>query len=379
MRSARTLNDAGVRIRGDLRDVSGYVPGASTDGAVKLSSNETSFPPLAGVSEAIARTAASIHRYPDNNATELREALAQHWSVSTDSVIVGCGSSLLCQELVQATCEPGDLVAFGWRSFEAYKLYARAAHANTLTVPNSGDGSLDLPALARAINESPITVGIVFLCTPNNPTGASITPAQLVLFLDSIPASIPVVVDEAYQEFAGSSTVPAVNLYLAGRHNVVMLRTFSKAYGLAGLRVGYAIGDSRILNAVHAIRSPFSITATAQAAALAALDAQDELGERLMLIRAERDRVRTALASVGISSWTSDANFLWLPLGEQSAEFVEHCRSHRVLVRSFAPDGVRVSISTPEENNQFLYAAECYSFRLDTATHTERTSNDSAK
>jgi len=373
MCSARTSDDAGVRIRRDLQDASGYVPGASIEGAVKLSSNETSFPPLAGVSEAITRATASLHRYPDNNATELRETLAQRWSVNADSVIIGCGSSLLCQELVQATCEPGDLVAFGWRSFEAYKLYARAAHADTLTVPNRADGGLDLPALARAINESQVTVGIVFLCTPNNPTGASISPAQLILFLDTIPASLPVVVDEAYQEFASSSTVPAVNLYLAGRDNVVMLRTFSKAYGLAGLRIGYAIGNPRILNAVHAIRSPFSVTATAQAAALAALDARDELEERLTLIRAERARVRIALARAGIPSWASDANFLWLPLGERSTHFVEHCRSQGVLIRSFAPDGARVSISTPVENNQFIAAAESCTVRLTTAIRTEGT------
>lgn len=343
-----------MRLRGDLCGVPGYLPGPSTEGAVKLSSNETNFPPLAGVSEAIAHAMAAVHRYPDNDATVLRGALARHWDVSANEVIIGCGSSLLCQELVQATCEPGDLVAFGWRSFEAYLLYARAAHANTLTVPNGADGSLDLPALARAINDSPVTVGIVFLCTPNNPTGASISPSQLLRFLDSIPASIPVVVDEAYIEFAGSSTVPAVNVYRTGRDNVVMLRTFSKAYGLAGLRIGYAIGNPRVLDAVHAIRSPFSITAPAQAAALAALNAQDELAERLQLIRTERDRVRSVLARQGIAAWQSDANFLWLPLGDKSTSFVDHLRSHGVLIRNFAPDGVRVSISTPMENDRFL-------------------------
>jgi len=356
MSSSRTApsQGVGVRVRADLAGVPGYIAGSSTVGAVKLSSNETSFPPLTGVADAIIRVSQDVHRYPDNSASELREALARHWGVSVEEVIIGCGSSLLCQELVQATCEPGDLVAFGWRSFEAYKLYARAAHADTLTVPNRSDGRLDLPALARAINESARTVGIVFLCTPNNPTGASISPTQLLQFLESIPASVPVVVDEAYIDFASSNTVPAVNLYRTGRDNVVMLRTFSKAYGLAGLRVGYAIGDAQLLDAVNAIRSPFSITAVAQAAALAALNAQEELADRVQLIRIERDRVRIALNRQGIDAWQSDANFLWLPLGEHSAPFVEHCRSHGVLIRSFAPDGVRVSISTRQENDRFL-------------------------
>ena len=351
---------ADVRIRADLEGVGGYVAGASVVGSAKLSSNETSFPPLAGVADAIIRATQDVHRYPDDSAIGLRETLAARWGVSTDEVIIGCGSSLLCQELVQATCEPGDRVAFGWRSFEAYRLYARTAHAQALTVPNRSDGRLDLPALARAIADSPDPVGIVFLCSPNNPTGASVGPTQLLRFLDAIPPTIPVVVDEAYIDFAPSDTVPAVNVYRVGRDNVVMLRTFSKAYGLAGLRVGYAVGNARLFDAVRAVRSPFSITAAAQAAALAALDAQDELSERVQLIRTERERVRTALARQGMLAWKSDANFVWLPWGEESTSFVEHCRTQGVLVRGFAPDGVRVSIGAPEENDRFLAAARSW-------------------
>lgn len=360
MSSSTKSSQQSARIRADLNGVPGYIAGPSTIGAVKLSSNETSFPPLGGVADAIIRANQEMHRYPDNNATELREALAHHWRVGTEEVIIGCGSSLLCQELVQATCEPGDLVAFGWRSFEAYKLYARAAHADTLTVPNCLDGQIDLLTLAHTINGSPGTVGIVFLCTPNNPTGASISATDLQRFLDSIPASIPVVVDEAYIEFANANAVPAVNLYRTGRDNVIMLRTFSKAYGLAGLRVGYAVGHARILNAVHAIRSPFSITATAQAAALAALEAQEELAERVHLVQTERDRVRNALMCQGIPVWQSEANFVWLPLGRKSAAFVEHCRAHGVLIRSFAPDGARASIGTRQDNDRFLAAVRSW-------------------
>lgn len=357
-----------VRVRSDLDGIAGYVAGSSAAGAVKLSSNEVSLPPLAGVADAIRQASQDAHRYPDTTAGELREALANRWGVSPREVIVGCGSSLLSQELVQATCEPGDLVAFGWRSFEAYKLYARAAHVGTLTVPNRPDGRLDLRALAAAINDAQATVGIVFLCTPNNPTGASVSPAQLLEFLDAVPATLPVVIDEAYIDFAGVGAVPAAHLYRAGYDNVIMLRTFSKAYGLAGLRVGYAIGSSQVSDAVHAIRSPFSITAVAQAAALAAMNTVDEFAERVQLIRAERERVRGALTEDGIPTWPSDANFLWLPLGARSTAFTEHCRQHGVLVREFAPDGVRVSISAPSDNDRFLEAARGWALKA--AHHT---------
>jgi histidinol-phosphate aminotransferase len=346
-----------LHLRPELRDVAGYRGGSAVPGAVKLSSNESGFEPLPGVLSAVHSASSDLNRYPDNHATTLRLALAERWGLGIEELTVGCGSSLLCQELVQATCSPGDLVAFGWRSFEAYVLYARTAHAESLTVPNAPDGAIDLPALASAINAHPGRVGIVFLCSPNNPTGQTVDRSRLEQFLDAIPASIPVVIDEAYQDFATDNPLDAIELYRGGRRNVIALRTFSKAHGLAGLRIGYAAGAPEILAAVEAIRSPFSVTAIAQAAALASLAASEELGMRVASVVAERSRVSEELAGLGLPVLASQANFLWLPLGDGAEEFADHCRSQGVLVRVFPSEGVRVSISVWSDNERFLSAA----------------------
>lgn len=357
--SDQVIERAAVRVRSDLVGAAGYKPGASRPGAAKLSSNELGFPPLPSVLDAIAQAAQEPNRYPDNHATALREALGAHWGVDAEEVIVGCGSSLLSQELVQATCEPGAGVAFGWRSFEAYQLFARTANATALTVPNRANGAFDLEALAAKINSFAGEVGIVLLCTPNNPTGATLGEDELRAFLAAIPSDIPVVIDEAYQEFAPEG-FQSVNLYREGHENVVMLRTFSKAYGLAGLRVGYAIGSPTILNAVQAIRSPFAVTAVAQAAAIAALAAQDELKERVAHVQSELQRVRAELGELGLEAAASSANFFWMPLGERAADFAAHCADENVFVRGFDGEGVRVSIGSSSDNDRFLAAARSW-------------------
>ncbi|MEV0701058.1 histidinol-phosphate transaminase [Saccharopolyspora sp. NPDC050389] len=348
-----------VRVRPDLAGRGGYRAGEIVPGSIKLSSNESGHPPLPGVLEAVRAASAEANRYPDNHATVLRAALAERWAVTSDDVIIGCGSSLLCQELVQATCEPGDAVAFGWRSFEAYRLYARTAHARAITVPNTPDGRLDLPALAAACANAE-QVGVVFLCSPNNPTGAVITDDELTGFLDAVPRSVPVVVDEAYAEFATGVTPHAIDWYRAGWRNVVMLRTFSKAYGLAGLRVGYAIGAPELLGAVHAIRSPFNVSAVAQAAAIASLQAVDEMDKRVVAVAAGRLWVTERLRRLGLPVQDSEANFLWLPLGVHADEFAEHCRHEGVVVRSFPPDGARVTISVQADNERLVHVARSW-------------------
>ncbi|MEU5846108.1 histidinol-phosphate transaminase [Saccharopolyspora shandongensis] len=348
-----------VRVRPDLAARGGYRAGEAVPGAIKLSSNESGHPPLPGVLEAISTASAEANRYPDNHATALRTALAERWAISPDEVIIGCGSSLLCQELVQATCEPGDAVAFGWRSFEAYRLYARTSHARTITVPNTPDGRLDLPALAAAC-ASADQVGVVFLCSPNNPTGAVITDDELTAFLEAVPKSVPVVIDEAYAEFATGVTPHAIDWYRDGWRNVVMLRTFSKAYGLAGLRVGYAIGAPELLHAVQAIRSPFNVSAVAQAAAIASLHAADEMDKRVAGVAAGRRWVAECLRRLGLPVQDSEANFLWLPLGVHADAFAEHCRREGVIVRSFPPDGVRATISVQADNERLVHAAHSW-------------------
>jgi histidinol-phosphate aminotransferase len=343
-----------VRIRQDLATLPGYVPGRSIPGAIKLASNEIAAGPLPSVKNMIADTADSVNRYPDMAAVALIERLAKHLDVDTERIAVGCGSVSLCQQLVQATCGPDDEVMFGWRSFEAYPIIAQVVGARQRTVPLTSEHVFDLNAMAPAITER---TRLVFVCNPNNPTGTAVRRDELLRFLDAVPPTVLVVLDEAYREFVTDPDVPDGLELLEGRDNLAVLRTFSKAYGLAGLRVGYAIAAPDLVAALRKVCVPFSVNAVAQAAAIASLDAADELLARCTDVTAERERVRAALMDAGYEVPPSQANFVWLPLGEHTAAFTEHCLTHKVLVRPFMGDGVRVTIGAPEENEAFLAAA----------------------
>lgn len=350
-----------VRIRADLEGIPGYVPGRSIPGAVKLASNESGVAPLPSVTKELESAGDLINRYPDNNATVLAGKLAAKFGVSPENIVVGCGSVMLCQELIQAVCTAERRVAFGWRSFEAYPVLARTVGAEPVTVPNTGSHELDLPALAEAINKDPESVGLVFVCTPNNPTGTTLSAEQIDEFLAAVPPHVTVVLDEAYREFAVDGS-PDGTIFLKDkdgnpRDNVVVLRTFSKAYGLAGLRVGYAIGDPRLLNAVRGVHVPFSVNSLALAAAEASLDAEAELAERVADVVSERGRVIDELRAAGIEVIDSQANFVWLPLGGDTGRFDEFMTDRKVIVRAFAGDGARVTISTPADNDVFISAA----------------------
>lgn len=354
-----------VRIRADLEGIPGYVPGRTIPGAVKLASNESGVGPLPSVTKALESAGSLINRYPDNNATVLAGKLAAKFGVTPANIVVGCGSVMLCQQLIQAVCTSERRVAFGWRSFEAYPLLARTIGAEPVMVPNTASHELDLPALADTINQDAESVGLVFVCTPNNPTGTTLTAEQIEDFLAAIPTHVTVVLDEAYREFAvdGSPDGTRFLVDAAGnpRDNVVVLRTFSKAYGLAGLRVGYAIGHPRLLDAVRAVHVPFSVNSLALAAAEESLDAEAELAERVADIVSERGRVIDQLRAGGIEVVDSQANFVWLPLGADTARFDEFMTDRKVIVRAFAGDGARVTISTPADNDVFLAAAREWS------------------
>jgi histidinol-phosphate aminotransferase len=349
-----------VRTRAALDTLPSYAPGRSVVGAVKLASNELSFPTLPSIADAIAdavaHESAGINRYPDNGAQELTAALAAHTGAPPDHVVAGCGSVALCQQLVQATAGEGDEVLFGWRSFEAYPIVTQITGATSVRVPVTTGHELDLPAMARAI--TPAT-RLVFVCTPNNPTGTAIRRADLVAFLDLVPDDVLVVIDEAYREFDVAAESPDGLDFALTRPNVLTLRTLSKAYGLAGLRVGYAVGDPHVITALRKVAIPFALSSLAQAAALAALAAKDELAPRWQQVVAERDRVTGELRDFGYEVPTSQANFVWLPLRERAAEFAAHTEEHKVIVRAFndAFGGVRVTIGSPAENDAFLQAA----------------------
>ncbi|HEY3259792.1 MAG TPA: histidinol-phosphate transaminase [Pseudonocardiaceae bacterium] len=348
-----------VRTREDLAALPNYIPGRTIQGAIKLASNEVAAGPLPSVTKVIAEAANLVNRYPDMAAAALTERIARHVGVEPDRVAVGCGSVSVCQQLIQATCSgPDDEVLFGWRSFEAYPIITQVVGARKRTVPLTPQHRFDLDALAAAVTDR---TRLIFVCNPNNPTGTAVRREELLRFLDAVPPTVLVAFDEAYREFVTDPDVPdGIRLLLDGRDNIAVLRTFSKAYGLAGLRVGYGIADPDVVTAVRKVCVPFSVNSVAQAAAIASLDAADELLARCKDIAAERDRVRAALLDAGYDVPPSEANFVWLPLGERTAAFNDHCLAAKVVVRAFLGDGARVTIGLPAENEAFLATARSF-------------------
>ncbi|MEU4670009.1 histidinol-phosphate transaminase [Amycolatopsis sp. NPDC023774] len=340
--------------RPDLDSLPKYVPGRTIQGAIKLASNEVPGGPLASVRAAITEAMADVNRYPDAGSQALRERLATELDVAVEQVSIGCGSVALCQQLVQAVCGPGDEAMYAWRSFEAYPIVTQVAHAESVKVPLTDGHGLDLDAMLAAITDR---TKLVFVCNPNNPTGTVLTRDEIARFIDAVPAHVLVVLDEAYTEFVSDAEVPDGIEFTRTRENVAVLRTFSKAYGLAGLRVGYAVASPAIAEALRQVCVTFSVNAIAQVAAIASLDAADELLERCREIVVERDRVRNALVKMGYEIPPTQANFVWFPLGEKTVAFAEHMLDRKLIVRPFAGDGARVTIGTPEENDLFLAAA----------------------
>ncbi|MEU4425489.1 histidinol-phosphate transaminase [Actinoplanes sp. NPDC024001] len=350
--------------RADLDALPNYVPGRNVADlarelgiaeAVKLASNEVPYGPLPGVVEAVTEAAASVHRYPDMGVVRLRDEIGERFGVSPERVVTGCGSVALAEILAKATCLPGDEIVYSWRSFEAYPIIAAGGGATSVRVPNTAAHGHDLTAMAEAITDR---TRMVFVCNPNNPTGTSVRKAEIDRFLAEVPSDVLVVLDEAYREFVTDPDVPDALETYGDRPNVVVLRTMSKAWGLAGLRMGYLVAQPEVATAVRKVVTPFSTSMVAQAAALAALAQEDEVRRRCSLVVAERDRLTEALRKLSVPVPDSQANFVWLPLGERTAEFSAACENRGVIVRGFHPEGVRVTVGTPEENDLFLAAAE---------------------
>lgn len=345
-----------ARIREDLDSIPPYVPGKNFPGAIKLASNETTFGPLPSVSTAVAEAVENANRYPDNGSVELVTALAESLGVAPANVAAGCGSVAICQELVSITCLPGDEVLYAWRAFEAYPVVTKVAGATEVTVPLDDRHTHDLDAIAAAITPQ---TRLIFVCNPNNPTGTAVGRRALERFLDAVPSEILVVIDEAYIEYVRIPEDDRADGVELGRTrpNVITLRTFSKAYGLAGLRVGYAVGDPSVIRSLSKAHVPFSVSRVAQAAAIASLEARAELLDRTDAVVAERQRISAALTGAGYRVADSEANFVWLPLGERAVPFATTLAESNVLVRPFAGDGVRITIGDPHENDAFLAIA----------------------
>ena len=372
-------------VRSDLSSLPAYVPGASVPGALKLASNESSLAPLPSVASFVSDATSQLNRYPDMAAVDIRTALAEFvqpagsTGAGTDveplswaNIAVGNGSSALCQQSIQATCAQGDEVVFAWRSFEAYPILTRIAGAEPVQVPLDAELRHDLDAMISAITER---TKLIFVCNPNNPTGTTITSAEFAAFMDKVPERVQVILDEAYLEYDRSGdgplasfmeedaegAAPRANLarVLATYPNLAVCRTFSKAYGLAGLRLGYMVGHAPFIEAMNKVGIPFGVNALAQAAGVASLKAQGELLERVNATVEQRTRVLDALGE-----WApelrvdSQANFVWLPVGDAAVDLDAALKTEGIIARCFGGEGVRITITVAEEIDRLLPALE---------------------
>jgi histidinol-phosphate aminotransferase len=339
-----------------VREIPPYVPGKPAVAqpgltTYKLSSNENPYPPLPGVLATAQQAAEAMNRYPDMGCVALYDALATKLGVGTEQLAAGTGSVALIYHLLSAYCGLGDEVVHAWRSFEAYPIAITAAGATGVKVPVTADGRHDLAAMATAVTER---TRVVLLCTPNNPTGPALAHAEVAAFVSSVPASVLVVLDEAYLEFVRMAD-PVDGLALLREHpNVVLLRTFSKAYGLAGLRVGYAVAAAEVAGALRAVSLPFGVSSVAQAAAVASLAHEVELLARVDALVGERDRLVAGIAAAGWSVPEPQGNFVWFDLGERTVELAATFGDAGLSVRPFAGDGMRISVGEPEATDRLV-------------------------
>ncbi|MCW7941904.1 aminotransferase [Streptomyces hygroscopicus] len=355
------MSETSPRLRSVLEGIPTYRPGkpAAAGGPVayKLSSNENPYPPLPGVMETVTAAACSFNRYPDMACSGLMRELSERFGVPQAHLATGTGSVGVAQQLLQATSGPGDEVIYAWRSFEAYPIITQISGATSVRVPLTAGEVHDLDAMADAITDR---TRLIFVCNPNNPTGTVVHRDELERFLDRVPDDVLVVLDEAYREFIRDARVPdGVEMYRR-RPNVCVLRTFSKAYGLAGLRVGFAIAHEPVASALRKTAVPFGVSQLAQEAAIASLRAEDELLGRVGSLVCERTRVVDTLRAQGWTVPETQANFVWLRLGERTMDFAETCERAGVVVRPFPGEGVRVTIGESEANDIFVKAAEGY-------------------
>ncbi|HEU5143018.1 MAG TPA: histidinol-phosphate transaminase [Solirubrobacterales bacterium] len=330
----------------------------AADGIAQLASNESPFPPHPKVVEAIQKAAAAMNRYPDPGATLLRRRIAERYETEPGRVAVGNGSCEILLAAAEALCEPGAELVYAWPSFSMYPYLAALTGAREIRVPLA-DGDLhDLDAMAAEVTAA---TQLLVVCNPNNPTGTHLPAKRIAAFCEKLPKNVTVVLDEAYAEFQVDDDPDASLDLLADFPNLVVLRTFSKCYGLAGLRVGFALGSAKFRTAVDAVRQPFSVNALAQAAAAEAILHQDDVARRVGQTVVERVRVEEGLRELGLRTAETQANFSWVDLGDaDESEVVAGLGERNIAVRPGAalggPGHIRVSYGTAEENERFLGA-----------------------
>ena len=342
-----------VRLRPEIESIVPYRQGrTAAEDAFKLSSNENPYPPLPAVLAAI--TESSINRYPEASAAGVRGRVAVKYGISPEQVQVGAGSVSVLAQLISAASAPGDEVVYAWRSFEAYPLLVATAGSTSVQVPLTADGRHDLRAMAAAITER---TRVVIVCSPNNPTGTTVTRVEFLEFLAAVPPTVLVILDEAYAEFVTDPDAVRGEPLVAEHPNLVVLRTFSKAYGLAGLRIGYAVGAEYVMDAARAVAIPLSVTEPAQRGAIASLEHEAELLERVGRIAVLRDQLWQALIDQGWSLPKPHGNFLWLPTGDRTAEAAEIFAEFGIVARALGNDGLRVTVGESGSVDKLLKAS----------------------
>ncbi|TAJ30826.1 MAG: histidinol-phosphate transaminase [Nitrospirae bacterium] len=350
-----------LKVHPDIASLVPYLPGKPIEElerelgiprAIKLASNENPLGPSPKALAVLTEVAGTLNRYPDGGAHRLRRALADHYKVTPDQVILGNGSDEIIGLLVRTFLSPGDEAVMADQTFVIYKMEVTAAHGVPVIVPLKA-GRHDLPAMAKAV--TPRT-RLLFVCNPNNPTGTMVAAEDVAALMAQVPDEVIVVFDEAYYEYVVSRDFPDSLGYVTQNRNVIVLRTFSKVYGLAGLRIGYGLTTPEITGYLNRVRPPFNANSLAQRAALAALGDEEHVARSRAMNQAEMARVRTELVSLGLQPLPSEANFLYFDVGRSGREVFEALLREGVIVRHIEGRMLRVTIGLPEENTRFLQA-----------------------
>ena len=350
-----------LHVHPDIAALSPYVPGKpieelqrelGLERVIKLASNENPLGPSPKALAVLNEGTATLHRYPDGGAYRLREALADRWKVSSDHIILGNGSDEILGLLARAFLAPGDEAVMADHTFVIYKMEVTAAHGKVVTVPLK-QWRHDLPAMADAV--TPRT-RLLFVCNPNNPTGTMVSAGEVDRLLARVPEHVIVVFDEAYFEYVRSSEFPDSMAYVKQGRNAIVLRTFSKIYGLAGLRIGYGVTTPEITNFLNRVRPPFNANSLAQRAALAAMSDDEHVAKSRAINEAGMEQVVNGLHSLGFSPIPSEANFVYVDVGQDGRKVFEALLRQGVIIRHIEGRMVRVTIGQAEENQLFLTA-----------------------
>jgi histidinol-phosphate aminotransferase len=350
-----------LHVHPDILSLSPYVPGKPIEElqrelglarVIKLASNENPLGPSPKALAALKEGTATLHRYPDGGAFRLREALAHRWKVTPDHVILGNGSDEIIGLLARTFLAPGDEAIMAEHTFVIYRMEVTAAHGKAVTVPMK-QWRHDVAAMAEAVTAR---TRLVFVCNPNNPTGTSLSADEVERLLARIPDDVIVVFDEAYFEYVRRSDFPDSMAYVRNGRNVVVLRTFSKIYGLAGLRIGYGVTTPDITGLLNRVRPPFNANSLAQRAALAALDDDEHVARSRAVNQAGMEQVVKGLTALGLAPIPSEANFVYVDIGRDGRQVFEALLRHGVIIRHIEGRMVRITIGQSEENQAFLTA-----------------------